>query len=66
MKLFKVFLIVVLMLMIFNWIAKDHPNMGLADILPFSKSGHTFEYNYLALVLVGIAIWAVWRIHGRR
>jgi hypothetical protein len=66
MKLFKVFFILVLVLMIFNWIARDHPSMGLGDILPFSRSGHSFEYNYAAIVLIGIAIWAVWRIYGRR
>jgi hypothetical protein len=66
MKLFKVFLIVVLSLMIFHWIASNHPQMGLGDILPFSRSGHTFEYNYTAMVMIGIAVWAVWRIYGRR
>jgi hypothetical protein len=55
-----------LTLMIFHWIASNHPQMGLGDILPFSRSGHSFEYNYAALVMIGIAVWAVWRIYGRR
>jgi hypothetical protein len=65
-NLLKVFLIVVFTLLIFNYVAKDHPNMGLGDILPFSRSGHSADYNYAAVVLIFIAIWTVWRIYGRR
>jgi len=66
-KSLKAFLIVVVTLLAFNWIASDHPRMGLGDILPFSSSYvHSFNYNYAALVMIAIAIWAMWRIYGRR
>jgi len=65
-RLFKVFFIIVVTWLTYKYVAGDHTGSGLGDILPFSKYGHSFDYNYAALVMLGIAIWGIWRLYGKR
>ena len=69
MKLLAIVLIVTLVCVLYGWINNSCGyRLTPADLLPFSKSGHghTFTYNYAALLAIGFAGWWVLRRHGAR
>lgn len=64
MKVFILFLIVYLTLVIFDWI--NNGQFVLSELLPFSKTGHSFNYNYLAVLMLCIAGWGIWQLYKRK
>jgi hypothetical protein len=66
MKLLKVILIVIVTTTLWGWINQCGSPLTLADLIPFSRSGHSFDYNYTSLVMIGLAVWAIGRVHGRK
>lgn len=68
MKVLSLILIVVTVCLLYGWVnGSSGAPLSLSELLPFSKSGHSFTYNYLSLVLIGVAGWGIWRIRvGRR
>lgn len=53
---------------LFTWIdASGSQWLQLSDLVPFSKScPHSFTYTYAACVMIGLTLWGVWRLYGRR
>ena len=58
MKLLRLALIVIITIMIYNWV--NGGGGSLAQLLPFSRAGHSFEYNYSALALIFLTGWLMY------
>ncbi len=61
MRLLKLVLIVALTVIVYSWINSTCGGpFALAQLLPFSRAGHSFEYNYSALALIFLTGWLMY------
>jgi hypothetical protein len=61
MRLLKLVLIVALTVIVYSWINSTCGGaLALADLLPFSRAGHSFSYNYSALALIFLTGWLMY------
>jgi len=67
MKILKLALLVALVLIVWDWINSCGTYLAFSDLLPFSNRwNHSFDYNYLAILMIGLTIWGIRRLYGRR
>ncbi|RKX21214.1 MAG: hypothetical protein DRP35_04835 [Candidatus Zixiibacteriota bacterium] len=67
MKLLKLVLILFLTSVLYDWINScGGHSLSFSDLLPFSRTGHSYSFNYIGLVMVGLTIWCIRRIYGGR
>jgi hypothetical protein len=66
-KLLKIAIIVILAVIAYNWVNSAGMHLTIAELLPFSsRYPHSFDYNYSAIVMIGISVWGAWRLASRR
>ncbi len=67
MKLLKIILILFLTTVLFDWVNScGGYSLSFSDLLPFSRTGHNFTYNYVSLVMIGFTIYGIRRLYGGR
>ncbi|MBK7092101.1 MAG: hypothetical protein IPH59_10350 [bacterium] len=60
MKLLRLALILIMTIVVYNWVNGSGGHLAFADLLPFSRAGHSFSYNYSALALLFLTGWLMY------